>query len=122
MLVRILSTYHTYELFVENKMANTCPLSFQVQWLIVVITPEAFQALSEWMDYRRKSGEDINKESWLMRTLWDTTTPFNSTIKSPNKMSVEAIGALMERVLKSESLSLDKKVACRHEFKAIYGF
>jgi Lactate racemase N-terminal domain len=33
------------------------------------IASEAFEALQEWMDFRRTSGEDINGESWLMRTV-----------------------------------------------------
>jgi len=44
----------------------------------------AFEALEEWMEYRRISGEDINGESWLMRTVWDKRTPKRSTIKSPS--------------------------------------
>jgi len=54
------------------------------------------------MEYRRISGEDINGESWLMRTVWDTTTPKRSTIKSPRKMSRGAIKMLIIRALSSE--------------------
>jgi hypothetical protein len=50
------------------------------------MTPEAFEALQEWMNYRKKSGEEINGESWLMRTLWDTTAAV-ADAKSPNKMT-----------------------------------
>jgi hypothetical protein len=83
------------------------------------MTPEAFEALQEWMNYRRKSGEDINGESWLMRTLWDTTTQFDA--KSPSKMTTEAIRALVKRALKSQGLRTTL-VARRHEFKANHGF
>jgi hypothetical protein len=38
------------------------------------ITPEAFEAVQEWMDYRKKAGEDTTGESWVMRTLWNTPT------------------------------------------------
>ena len=31
------------------------------------ISPEAFAALESWMNFRKKSGESINAESWLMR-------------------------------------------------------
>jgi hypothetical protein len=87
------------------------------------ITPEAFEALEEWMEYRRTSGEDINGESWLMRTVWDTTTP-NKTIRSPEKMSEGAIKMLIGRALRSEGLrtALNKKLTRRHEFKTNHGF
>jgi hypothetical protein len=84
------------------------------------MTPEAFQALQEWMDYRKKSGEDINGESWLMRTLWDTTAP-HPAAASPNKMTTEAIRALTKRALKSQGLRTTL-VTRRHEFKANHGF
>ncbi|HEX5981356.1 MAG TPA: hypothetical protein VFY77_01695, partial [Nitrososphaeraceae archaeon] len=39
------------------------------------ISLEAYSYLREWMDYRRQAGEKITEESWLMRNLWDVTTP-----------------------------------------------
>lgn len=39
------------------------------------ITPEAYLALKEWMDYRERSGEKITRESWLMRDLWNQRLP-----------------------------------------------
>jgi hypothetical protein len=89
------------------------------------ITPEAFQALQEWMDYRKQSGEEITGESWLMRTLWDTTTPaYNSKIDSNKKISQNAIRGLMERALRAQCLrkGLDLKVSRRYEWKANHGF
>jgi hypothetical protein len=35
------------------------------------ISPEAYLVLADWMDFRRKSGETINSDSWVMRNLWD---------------------------------------------------
>jgi hypothetical protein len=86
------------------------------------ITPEAFEALQEWMNYRKKNGEEINGESWLMRTLWDTTNP-NSEIKSPSKMTTEGIRGLVKRALVAQGLrtNLGSK-AKRHEWKANHGF
>ena len=37
------------------------------------VTPEAYIALKEWMDFRSSYGEKITGESWLMRDLWQTS-------------------------------------------------
>ncbi len=34
------------------------------------ITPESYNALKEWVDYRFEFGEKITKESWLMKDIW----------------------------------------------------
>jgi hypothetical protein len=38
------------------------------------ITPEAYQALADWMEYRERCGENITNDSYLMRDLWDVST------------------------------------------------
>jgi len=93
------------------------------------ITPEAFEALDEWMHYRSTTGgEDINGETWLIRQVWDTTT---TTPKSPTteksttkKMSTDAIEQLIKRAWRSQGLrtALDMKVTRRYEVKANHGF
>ena len=85
------------------------------------ITPEAFEVLDEWMRYRKSGGEDINGESWLMRQVWDTTTPKSTIKKSPDKMSTDAIEQLIKRAWRSQGLrtSLDMKVTRRYEVKCM---
>jgi len=36
---------------------------------------EAWNELSSWINYRKDCGEQVTDESWLMRNLWDVTTP-----------------------------------------------
>jgi hypothetical protein len=86
------------------------------------ITPEAFQALQEWMDYRKKCGEVITGESWLMRTSWDASGPtFSTSAASPTKMTTAALKSFVKRVLKAQGLRTTL-VARRHEFKTSHGF
>ncbi len=84
------------------------------------ITPEAFQALQEWMNFRKKSGEEINGDSWAMIQLWDTNAP----PPTPKRMNVDALTVLVERALRAEGLrkKLDMKSVRRHEFKTFHGF
>ena len=84
------------------------------------MTPEAFQAIQEWMDFRKKCGEDVNGESWLMITLWDTNAP----APVPQRMNSEGLRTLVERALRAELLRkrLDMKRIRRHEFKTNHGF
>jgi len=44
------------------------------------ISPEAFSALESWMEFRKKSGESISSDSWLMRNLWDSLRPEENSI------------------------------------------
>jgi hypothetical protein len=87
------------------------------------ITPEAYEALEGWIKYRQVSGENINKDSWIMRNLWDVTTPKGKGVVSvPQKLKSSGIKRLMERALWAQGvrtkLSIGKK---RHEFQADHG-
>ena len=65
------------------------------------VTPEAFSALKEWMDFRAGYGEKITGESCLMRDLWQTSNmkygaKFGlATI--PKELKSSAIKRLIER-------------------------
>ena len=34
------------------------------------MTPEAYNAVKEWMDFRASFGEEITGESWILRNTW----------------------------------------------------
>ncbi len=88
------------------------------------ISLEAYFYLKEWMDYRRDAGEKISEESWLMRNLWDVTTPTGKGLATvPVKLKSSGIKRLMERVLYGQGirtrLQEGKK---RHEFQVDHGY
>jgi hypothetical protein len=88
------------------------------------ITPEAWSYLNDWINYRRECGESIDENSWLMRNLWDVTTPKGKgVITIPKRMKSSGIKRLIERALWAQGvrrgLFNGKK---RHEFQADHGF
>jgi hypothetical protein len=89
------------------------------------ITPEAYNALSDWMNYR-KSYEVITPESWLMRNLLKTTNT-NWVAKwglatVPRQLKNQAIKRLLERALRDMGLRKHLPAGVkRHEWKASHG-
>jgi hypothetical protein len=88
------------------------------------ISREAFDALSDWMTYRRHCGEAITGESWLMRNLWDVTTPKGKGIVTiPRRLKATGIKRLIERALWAQGIRLKLEPGRRrHEFQADHGF
>jgi hypothetical protein len=91
------------------------------------VTPEAYSALNEWMDFRSSYGERISGASWLMRDIWQTTN-INYGAKlglatAPKKLKSSGIKRLLERALWEQGIrrSLEKGVR-RHEWKSAHGF
>ncbi len=90
---------------------------------ITFITPDAYKAIKEWMDYREECGERITKDSWVMRDLWHAEYTHHGLAMNPRKLMSTGIKRLVERALWAQgirrSLELGQK---RHEFKANHGF
>jgi hypothetical protein len=57
----------------SSQDAGLCRPKGKKKQYISRISAEAYNALVEWMDYRKKHGEQITGESWIMRDLWQTT-------------------------------------------------
>lgn len=74
------------------------------------ISREAYVSLKEWMEYRTECGEDVTGESWLMRNLWDVTTPRGKGIVTvPKRLQHTGLKRLIERALWAQGIR--KKLA-----------
>jgi hypothetical protein len=109
--------------------ARTIIYSEESEEYYCFITPEAYDALTEWMDFRKNSGEDITGDSWLMRDIWSTTdfdTFKNSTlglVKYPKPLKSSGIKSLIERAMRAQGLAkpLINGVK-RREWKSGHGY
>jgi integrase len=85
------------------------------------ITAEAYFALESWMEFRKKSGESINGESWLMRNLWNSLRPEENSISrksvnTPEKLNSIGVKRLLERALWTQGLrsKLQSQILCNN--------
>jgi hypothetical protein len=91
---------------------------------ISFISLEAYSHLREWMKYRKEAGELVTEESWLMRNLWDVTTPTGKGLATiPVKLKPSGIKRLMERALWGQGVrTMLKDGKKRHEFQVDHGY
>ena len=88
------------------------------------ITPEAYYELKKWMQYRKDCGEELQKNSWIIRRLWDTKKGFyhHGTIRNPEKLQSSGIKRLIEDALWTQGIrkkcNLNRN---RYEFQTNHG-
>ena len=86
------------------------------------ITPEAYSALKEWMDFRVEYGEKVSGESWVMRDIWQTTNVTYGAkwglATAPRRLHSSAIKRLIERALWKQGIRVPLAIGKnRHEWK-----
>jgi len=91
------------------------------------VTPEAYNCLSEWMDFRASFGENITPDSWLMRDLWQITNSDkgkkNGLAEYPKKLKSSGVKSIIERALHEQGLRATLPAGVRrHEWKGAHGF
>ena len=89
------------------------------------ITPEAYNELRKWIQYRQDCGETIDKNSWVMRRLWDTKKGYyhHGSIKDPEKLKSSGIKRLMEDALWTQGIRKKSNLKRnRYEFQTDHGF
>ncbi|HKG87540.1 MAG TPA: hypothetical protein VKA95_04385, partial [Nitrososphaeraceae archaeon] len=87
-------------------------------------TPEAYYQLESWMDYRQKSGEKIDGNSWLMRKLWNTKEGHyhHGTIKDAVRLKSSGVKRLIEDALWTQGIRKKADLKRnRYEFQADHG-
>lgn len=87
------------------------------------LTPEAFQSLDNWMNYRKDCGENVNENSWVMRNLWDVTTPKGKGVVTiPKKLKSTGVKRLIENALWAQRVRVKlEEGKKRHDFQADHG-
>ncbi|WP_172602242.1 hypothetical protein [Candidatus Nitrosocosmicus franklandus] len=96
------------------------------------VTPEAYQSVKEWMDFRASFGEKIGPDSCIIRNLWQIKSQrygnYLGLAKHPKRLSANGIRVLINDAWKIQGLR-EKRIPKEGEFnyrkydvKSVHGF
>jgi hypothetical protein len=95
-------------------------------------TPEAYQAVQEYMDFRTMHGETITPESWVLRDKFETTADGNHNqpgtktglVTNPKKLQTSGIKKVFIRAMRSQGIRNQplQEGERRYEFKLAHGY
>jgi hypothetical protein len=93
------------------------------------MTPEAYNAVKEWMDFRASFGEEITGNSWILRNTWQKVKPRYShrigLAKYPKQFKSTGIKTMVGRALQIQGVrsKLDLTNGEKnHDWKTLHGF
>lgn len=94
------------------------------------LTPEAYLACLDWMNFRASYDEEITGESWVMRDLWQTTKQQKrgcvGIAAYPKPLKSTGIKSLMERAIKAQGVAKILKEGNNHntrrQWKVLHGY
>ena len=90
------------------------------------VTPEAYKALQEYMDFRELHGERISENSWLIRDTWQKIDKRHGhrigLATDPKKMDSEGIRRLIYDAWKVQGVIGKTDANRTHDFKSSHGF
>jgi integrase len=101
----------------------------ELEQYFTFMTPEAYNTIKEWLDFRSSFGEGINGESWILRNTWQKVKPRYShrigLAAYTKQFKSTGIKTLVGRALQIQGIrqKLDPKVGEKnHDWKTLHGF
>jgi integrase len=96
------------------------------------VTPEAYQSVKDWINFRESFGEKIDPDSWVIRNLWQIKSQrygnYLGLAKHPKKLSATGIRVLINDAWKIQGLR-EKRMPKegefnyrKYDFKSVHGF
>jgi integrase len=122
-------------LYKENKLIAAKLRVFNTKTRIIYdtyVTPEAYESVKSWMEFRESFGEKIGPDSCIIRNLWQIKSQryanYVGLAKHPKRLSATGIRVLINDAwkiqgLREERIPKDGEFNFRkYDFKSVHGF